>query len=255
MPTKKKLIEPEITSGVQIPKELKVRGDAIVVSDLHAETVKWSLVEQVCVTAQQYDIHTLCVVGDFFSFDMLSGFSQFTPSNPMGVELRAVRKMFNRWMEVFNMTYACRGNHDQRLSVKLMGQADMAMLGDLIMPNGNRQRLVMTDKDRMWLYSGRQKWLLCHPGKEYSRNGLVAAAKLALKFQCNVLAGHQHHGNQGTDPYGRYCVIDNPCMSRTEKTAYTSLNTNSMPNWILGFTVIKNGHADVYYDGLPMGIK
>jgi hypothetical protein len=176
----------------------------------------------------------------------------------MDDEITAARQVLVYLMGHFETVYFCRGNHDTRLMNAVQGQVNMQMVCDLILREqdgaGLRSRLVASQHDRLWLKAPDEMWLLCHQ-KEYAAQTLVVANRLSQKYNCSVVTAHQHHFGVGQSKYGGHVIADNPCMCDPERIAYKSYNTNSMPNWAFGFSVIKDGSYLPYADGLPVGFK
>lgn len=249
---------PDLPASPQAEPEITFEGDTIMLSDLHVMAVQPHLVEKARKAGQYYGIKQASIVGDLFNFDVFSLYPQLVAAEAMNSEIVAARTILVYLLQWFDTVYFCRGNHDTRLMNAVQGQINMQMVGDLILRAedgaGLRGRLVASQHDRLWLKAQTDMWLLCHQ-REYAPQTLVVANRLAMKYGCNVVTAHQHHFGVGQSKYGGHIIADNPCMCDPTRIAYKSYNTNSMPNWAFGFSIIKDGSYIPYVDGMPIGIK
>jgi Calcineurin-like phosphoesterase len=232
-----------------LPEEMVIRGDCLVLNDIHAPDVDWDLLDLAIKAGRRKKVEQVAIVGDLCNFDVISQYPHLWMTDPIQSELNSAKLVMSKLMRAFKYVYLCRGNHDARLMVKLNGGVDMAVLGDLIAPGPDRKRLKTTIRDRMWLSTPAGLWLLCHQ-HEFSRNRLVVAEKFAKKYQCHVLTTHQHGFAVGQSSDGRFAIVDAPCMC--DMPVYAELNTTSMPNWAKGFTLILDGHAYPYVEDVPL---
>jgi hypothetical protein len=70
-----------------------------------------------------------------------------------------------------------------------------------------------------------------------------------------VLVTHQHSAGMSMSQDGKRTIVDNPAMCDPKRMAYKHLNTNTMPEWQLGFSVIKDGLVSQYVEGAAYGLK
>jgi hypothetical protein len=237
-----------------IPKELRIEGDCVVVGDVHADCADPEMVRKVAELGSRLGVKQIAVIGDMLNFDAFSLYPQLMAAEPLAGEARQMRSILDCWLEAFNTVYMCRGNHDARMMHHTAGQIDMDMLGDLILPGNNRSRLVMSLRDRIWLKSPTGLWMLCHQ-QEYSPNRLTVANRLSEKHHCHVVTHHQHHVGVGVSKCGRYVIADNGCLVDPRKVIYREMSTNTRPNWNQGFAIIKDGAYLPYVHNKPFGVK
>ena len=241
-----------------LPNEITLEGDYIIVSDLHVNAARRDLIELVAEYAVKMGIRKIALVGDLFNFDIFSVYPALVCVDAMETEIAAARSILVYWLQFVDEIAFCRGNHDERVIKKFEGHLDMDGICDLMIREqdgpGLRGRVHPTMHDRLWLNTSNGQWLLAHQ-KEYSQQTLTVANKLALKYHCNVVTAHQHHFGMGVSKYGGFVIADNPCMCDPDQIAYKKLNTNSMPDWAFGFSMIKDGSYIPYVDKMPLGIK
>jgi predicted phosphodiesterase len=224
-----------------LPPELELSGNLVVVSDIHAETADKNAIEHVVATARKTGIQKIAIVGDMFNMDAFSPFPVMVPPGQISGEISAVAEIITFFAKWFRRIYICRGNHDARISILTLGQIDLENVYDLTLRSRDvRKKVVITPRDRMWLDSPSGRWLLAHQ-KENSRVRLSVAQKLCDSYQCHVVACHQHGLAVGVSSNGKYVIADNGCLADPHYSIYKEMNTNAFPKWAVGYSFIKNG--------------
>lgn len=235
--------------------EITIQGDVMVVGDIHVPYTIKPLVELVKAAGERFGIKQVAIVGDLFSFSGMSSYPTVVREPTVSDEFRAAREILSYWGSQFQQFYMCMGNHDIRLTGAAKGELGPDNLADMFRPaDMNPDRIVMTPRDRIWWGKGKNKWLLAHQ-RQYSRNKLTVAMKLASIHDCNVLTHHQHHQAIGVSENGKYVVADNGCLCSSATTPYTALSTTTFPRWCVGFSMFVGGSYLPYWHDRPFGWK
>lgn len=231
-------------------KPITIKGDAMIVGDVHVPCTDWDLAQRMTAVAVKYlpEPRTLIIAGDLFNMDWASTYPAVASYPQFKDELKAAEALIAEWLTVFDDIVLTPGNHDRR--------AFKATSGNLWMDD--LQKLITTDKrvrTSEWghsiLRSGGREFRVTH-GTEYSVQTGNVGNDLAHKFQQHIVLHHQHHGSISLDRYKRYIIVDNPAMVDQKKLAYASLDDNKRPNMGRGFTFIKDGEPTMFLEGLTV---
>lgn len=210
--------------------------ECLVCSDLHfpGHSLKW--VRELIKYGRMHNIKKIIHAGDLFNFDALSRFELKDKKFPLDKELEVGKKVLLELRQHFNGFYTVRGNHDKRLPLAMNDSIDFATALNLLLDN----KVVATNRDHLFLYSGGEKFRICHPDKYSTVKGKVAGG-LAHDLQEHVIMGHPHYFSMSYNKTGRYMAIEMPCMC--DKTAFQYKNeaTTGCPEWNNGFLHIKKG--------------
>lgn len=223
-----------------LPKLLSIKGDAVIAGDIHVVTTQHSLIKSIAQMGEKYQIPNVIIAGDLFNMDL---FSSWTPSGhevSYSQEEEAARKIFRYLLGTFDNLYYMKGNHDDRFFRKLNGQSGMESLAKTITPGTSQDRVHTTDRNYMDVYTQTGKWRVVHQ-YQYSVDKLKVGRRLAAKYQCHIITHHQHHCAVGMSDDNKYTVVDNGCLAQSDKVAYKEMNINTMPEWNIGFGVLKDG--------------
>lgn len=248
-------VEPiEMYRAPVLPEELTISGDVIITSDIHTSATLKEVVEKVAVFAKRWGIKKIAVAGDVFNFDQFGKYPLWYKVTAMQDEIMSARSIFEYWLQYVDELYLCRGNHDERFIAKNSGQINMEMMADLILPGENRRKLVTSPHNSMLLASTTGTWKVCHQ-YQYSKDPLKIAREISKLYECHVIACHQHHGAIGTSANGKYIVADNPCMADPQRIPYKHFSVTTFPEWVAGFSILKNGELSQYCHDMPIGVK
>ncbi len=87
------------------------------------------------------------------------------------------------------------------------------------------------------LESGGEKWQIEHPINTTKHS----SKRLAPKFGCHIVMGHNHHFSITTDPSGKYYAIEPGMAMDEERMAYAVQRHNTADAHVLGALIIRNG--------------
>lgn len=234
-----------------LPPELEEEGDFVVLADIHANFVHWDVIRKAVELGSRFAIKRCIIAGDALNADALGRFPGLYYTAPVKHELECLKEVFDTLFSHFREISLCRGNHDFRVSKATFGQFDFSSFLEHIAPK-KASRVTTTDYDRIWVKTSSGKWLIAHPDT-YSRDPLKTARTLSSKYDCHVLTAHEHHGAVGISDNGRHIVGSLPCACT--EPPYKAMNSNAMPNWVMGCGVLWKGLYMPYYHGHPVGVK
>jgi len=223
-----------------LPPLLSIKGDAVIAGDIHVVSTEHKLIRALAQMGEKYQVPNIILAGDLFNMDL---FSSWTPSGyevSFEQEQKAATKIIQYLLGSFEKVYYMRGNHDERFMRRLNGQFSMEGLAKLITPAGIKDRVITTERNYMDVHTPTGKWRVVHQ-YQYSKDKLKVGRRLASKYQCHIICHHQHHCAVGMSDDNRFTVVDNGCLALGSNVAYKELNINDMPEWNVGFGVLKDG--------------
>jgi hypothetical protein len=88
---------------------------------------------------------------------------------------------------------------------------------------------------------------------KYAKTRLLMAQALCNIHHCNVLTAHEHHAEMTLSRDGLYTLVNNPMLANAP--AYVKTHTPHVPRMCKGFSVIRNGRVDQYFEGALFGLQ
>jgi predicted phosphodiesterase len=227
-----------------IEKERVFTGDAMIVSDVHVPCTDYDFAQLVTAIADRHmrRPRRLIIAGDFYNADAYSSYRQLIKLPSWSDEIRAGEHLLHMWLETFDNIEWLMGNHDRRKLEFDDGATDVKQLLAMFCRD---ERVSITPLDRCFIDTDNGRWMICH-GANYGINQLTVASEYAVKHQCHVIAGHEHHLAVGQDRYKRYTVVNNGGLFDPRKLAYVQTKTTRSANMARGFSMLKNGYAYVF---------
>lgn len=231
-------------------KPIVVRGDALIIGDVHAPCTDWELAWRVGEIAERYldAPRTLIVAGDIFNLDWMSTYPALVPLHRWKHEKAAAKALFELWLTLFDRIVVFAGNHDRRAAKHTEGMIGM---GDLMALVTSDARVQVSEHGHCILKSGKREFRVSH-GANYSINTGVVGSELANKFSTNMVLCHQHHASISLDRFKRHIVVDNPALVDQKKLAYVTLDDKKNPNMARGFTLIRDGEPQIFVEGITV---
>lgn len=91
-----------------------LKGDFVVVCDVHAPATDWLMASRAAMIGRKYlaEPRRLLVVGDLMNYDVFSKYEALVPLPSMQTEIEAARAAVNLWRETFSEIVLTLGNHD-----------------------------------------------------------------------------------------------------------------------------------------------
>ena len=215
----------------------KLEGDWMVCGDVHVPFTHWDLAVNVAQVGRKAGIRKLLVAGDLFEFEHFSTYAQLVQTPTWAQERDATRELLSMWLKTFDEIKILMGNHDRRLQKFTQGAFEETDILALVTTN---DKVRMSNFGHCEIVSGDVKWRITHP-RNYSVNNLVVAETLAMKYQCNIISGHEHHLSMGVTRYGKFIAVNMGCLVDASKLSYVSLDDSKAPDMIPGFTMLRGG--------------
>lgn len=223
--------------------ELFIESKSTVVGgDIHNPQHSWRMIDQVCEEKCKLFIDN----GDFWNLDSMSEFQRKQTNADYKTEKACGRMILCRLLDSFQDVILIPGNHGNRIN-RATGQVmTIQDLVDMVVPEKDKDRVHVTDRDYVYLFDGVRRWRICH-GREYSRKPGSKAQLMGEKYGCSVILGHSHILSEkqvfcGMDTH---YYIDGGCMLDFSKVEYENMNTSTFTNWARGYVRLQDGWVDV----------
>lgn len=224
----------------------ELRGDYTIIGDLHAPFTHLPTVERMLAVARRYmpKPRKLVLAGDIFNFDTFSHYPAVVNSPTFGAERNYLKKMFEKFLEVFDEIWWFMGNHDRRAQKFTEGALDATDLLSLVVDN--KSKVQISNYGYCNILSGGANWRITHP-RNYSRQPLNVAGKLADLKNTNVISFHEHHLGKSYSA-GGHVVVNGGCAVDASKLAYVILDDGLSPQMQNGFVTLRDGYAQEWGD-------
>lgn len=232
--------------GVDLGQPLRLKGDFIIVGDVHCNTVRGDFFRRPLQIADRHLTRPrqLVIAGDLVNADAWSDYEPRFSTPSWSSEVSAARYFLDTYLKVFDQVYILMGNHDLRPSKR----THYALTPDLIMRMVSAdERITVSAWGHCIIDSPSGEWRVTH-GSEYSVNQLVVVAQLADKYHQHIIGHHQHHLAVGWSRFGHYVLIDNGGLFDQRQLAYVQMDDNKKPTMKNGFTMLRGGIPYVFGD-------
>ena len=223
-------------SPVRLQQPPTLRGDALLLFDVHAPCHDAAWINRCVDIAARWDVRKLGIGGDLVDFTAFSAFEKSSEYD-VATEIASATRLLETLESCFDEVVYSAGNHEVRLS----------RLTDWLLPVESAVRLFLrsgktTFTRSYWftLESGGERYMCVHP-----RNASVAQtmvpARLAAKYQMHVIAGHGHLWGQGRDVSGRYWAIDAGMCADPLRLEYYQMQPTIRPAMCQGAVIVRGG--------------
>jgi hypothetical protein len=224
-------------------EELVITGNGVVSSDWHLPLTSYSHAALLVQNAIDYGLTDwLAIVGDFFNLDALGRWDDKQQSAGMRFEMQAGGHLMNLLLDVFDVVYVTKGNHDERfidrLAYKIKFEQSVRMLFPDI-PDEKMQRIVVTEYDFVRIETPRGPWHCAHT-RQYSKVPMAVPRELCDIYGMNVAAAHRHHHGITTSK-GGHLAVELGGLFDASKTHYLKKYTNTFPVWTPGWMLLHEG--------------
>ena len=255
-------IMPDIPNN--LPDELVVPyQDCVVVGDAHMPYIhKPAMIRMLC-QAKEANIKTLVLNGDALDFDWASYFiSMAAPGTMEAVELhrRAIYDIMYALSGIFTKIYITRGNHDERLLARANKLLSLQSVWHMFAcpddkwrdRDGNKLPNLLnvceiTERFYMTMTgSPTGDWRFTHQ-KNYSVIPGRVASRLATKFNCNVIAAHEHHLAMVTSgTVANHYALSGGWLGDERKVEYKQMRDTLHPKSTVGWIALVDGVPQVF---------
>lgn len=229
---------------VRLGAPFALKGDAMIVGDVHVPTTDYQLARMVGTIAEKHLTapRKLIIAGDMFNFDSFSVYAPVVRAPSMRDELEAARQLLHDWLDVFAEIYVIMGNHDRRLQKWSAAEFEAADIFSMITTD---PRVKVSNYGWCTLDTPGGRYRITH-SRNYSVNAGTVAGELANKYQCHIICHHQHHLCKTLDRWKRYICIDNGGLFDVEQLAYVVLDDSKSPGMAQGFTMLRDGSPTLF---------
>lgn len=217
----------------------KLEGDFLVLNDIHVPATNWEFANVALDIACAHlpRPRKVIIAGDLFNGDALSRWEDIIQVTSLADELTYSEKYLEHLARFFDFIYFSRGNHEDRVLKPVKGGFNASHFRRILTSN---TQVKFSMYSYMTVKSGKEHWRITHQ-KNYSKNPLTVAKKLAAKHHTNVICAHQHHSATGRSECGQYTCIDSGGLHDFTKMSYVQLDDNTSPVMNNGFVLLKNG--------------
>lgn len=223
-------------SPVKLDAPPTLRGDALLLFDLHSPCHDAAWVNRCVDLALSWGVDRLGIGGDLVDWTAFSVFAK-SDAYDAGTEIRVTEGILRALEANFDEIVYSNGNHEMRLSRRT----------DWLLPVDTAVRLFLRDGKTTFtrshwftLESGGERFMVAHP-KNASTSQTMVPAKLAAKYQCHVIAGHGHLWGQGRDVSGRYWAIDAGICADPARLEYYQMEPTTRPAMQQGAVIVRGG--------------
>lgn len=230
-----------------------VEGNAAITSDWHIPHQDDDMVERLIAVCKRAGVDQLVINGDFLNEDAFSRWPHHRFQIPWPAEKAVATAVLERLLKAFRRVVWTLDNHDRRILAaqerqfqgRGLDESDIVGMVTRGIESGNLR--ASTDYHYILVKSGGQVWRVTSP-KEYRRNKLSLANRLAQLYHQNVIVGGDHLSGVGTDDSGRYAIASNLSMINRSSTPYVMVADTSFPHWQKGFHLIVDGVLHTFCD-------
>lgn len=219
-------------------------GDAVVISDPHFPEANYQEVERVNEAGQYYGLKRLIIAGDMLDAGGQGGHRRKIRATPISVGFDVGKAALEFWAKQYDEIWFLPGNHDDWLLENLEGDITITQYARMLGMDALGGKLIVTNYDRIHLYSGGSEWVIPHQ-RESSVNWMGVLEKLSWKYEANIVGPHQHKTGWTYDRYNRYLLVAIGGLHEQSMMGYVNLKTSTKPTYNSGFVAIKDGEFDL----------
>jgi hypothetical protein len=209
---------------------------ALLLFDIHAPLHDAAWINRVINLALKWNVDTVGIGGDLVDFSSISYWGRC-----IGIELRdeldAGQAVMKTLAACFRRKVLAGGNHEHRMVKALKGALRMQDVLDEFVAS---PCVTTTNKTWFELRSGGHSFRVCHPGN-YSRNPTWVASRLASKYRCSVIGGHDHLWGQTRDVSNGWWAIDAGCCLDPQRVTYLEDQMTTFPQPVQGAVIVIDG--------------
>lgn len=254
---------------------VKLEGDFLVMMDLHIPFHHAEFIQKCIQTAKKFGVTKAILGGDVLDFHSFASFPpdfeeekkqfidgatfegllKFGETLPddkqaeledlignaarregdLSEEIRESRKVLKALEDQFEYIFWMMGNHEKRTTALLKKVLDVQSVGRLFGATSNRWEM----SHYYWVRfeSGGALWQVEHP----INSGKGSSKRLASKFLCNTIMGHNHQFNITTDPSGKFYAIEPGACIDESRAGYINQRHMVADTHMLGAVLVRNG--------------
>lgn len=217
-----------------------LHGDMLIMSDLHVPYHDAALIEEAMRAARAEGISQWLIVGDMMDGNQWSKRGlNLTYQRRWQDDAEIAKAIIDQLVEYLGNGTVLMGNHDAWFIKHFRGQADTAWL---------LSRIFRTDDHVLWsmfeqaaIKSGDREIRATHGANYSGANPLGVGQRLAAKWECGVVMGHQHHATHGLSWSGKHQVVCMGGMHDPRKLSYLHEAPRTNPAQTRSYVLLKGG--------------
>lgn len=220
----------------------RLTGDFLVMSDLHVPYHDADLLERAVADARRLGIRQWVVVGDLMDGNQWSKRGLQTGyqrrwQDDAEIAAAIVRQL----VRLIGPGTVLMGNHDAWFVKHFKGQAEAEWLLSRVFGTGDAD-VLWSRYEQAEIVSGGRAIRATHGANYSSGNPLGLGQKLAAKWECGVVMGHQHHATHGLSWSGNHQVVCMGGMHDPTKLAYIHESPRTNPAQTRSYVLLKDGY-------------
>jgi len=209
---------------------------ALLLFDIHAPFQHATWLNRVIDLALAWGVEDCAVGGDLVELSSISYWGR-----AVGVELQAELDagcMVMRTLAAnFKRKVLVGGNHEFRLVRKLENTLTLGQALDYFVASPSTET---SNHKWFWLKSGGRAFRVGHP-KNYSRIPTRTAWRLASKYRCSVIVGHNHLWGITRDVSNGWWAVDAGCCLDAKRVGWLEQEMSTNPEVVLGAVIVMDG--------------
>ena len=226
---------------------MTVHGDVLVIFDLHNPTYNKEFLYKACLLAKKYGIKKVLFGGDMNNCNQWNSKHMLSEKRRFQDDLELLGDTFSIMKDDFGFSlHAILGNHDMWFLQYMKGEFDHKWIMEKLLG-----KIEVAPVEWCNVESGGELFQINHGANYSSANPLGMVQKLASKYHCHIIAGHQHHFAVGVDVSGRFQCIASGGMFDATRVRYIQERHKTNPAQQNGFVIIKDGYASHYTPSDP----
>lgn len=221
---------------------LKLSGDFAIISDLHVPYHSSKTIEKFLDTAYSANIRKFLIIGD------MNDCGQFHPkrgdlqhhSHRYQDDLDLNKVIYAEFMKCFpDGGYVLSGNHDQWFIQNMKGELDTDWTYSKFFHE--LPLIKFSNFEQCQVTSGNKVIRALHGANYSAANALGMTQKLSAKFECGIVAGHQHNSASGWSYSGKHQCVALGGAYELNRLHYLHHSPKTNPTPTNGFALLKEG--------------
>lgn len=203
---------------------------ALVISDIHGTKLDKSFIMRTELVRRYYGLDTIIIAGDLLDNEAINKHKKLSMrfEANLKTEITLLKELLDWFASNYKRLYIMPGNHDLWLLDTVEGAFDFEDAVNMIANSKAQQKMVVTNYDRLTLYSGLDDtWTISHP-MGYNPAPLTVAQKLSEQFETSIIMPHQHiSAGPIASRNGKHVLIDIGGVHNPALFAYSNLRTRA----------------------------
>lgn len=222
---------------------VQLSGDMLIMSDLHIPYHDAALIDAAIRHAKTDGISQWLIVGDLMDGNQWSKRGLNTTYQRRWQDDAEIAQLIvHQLVQYLGPGTVLMGNHDTWFVKHFRGQAETEWL---------LSRIFRTNEDVQWstfeqceIKSGNRVIRATHGANYSAANPLGVAQRLAARWECSIVMGHQHHATHGLSWSGKHQCVCMGGMHDPRKLAYIHEAPRTNPAQTRSYVLLKSGDME-----------